>query len=180
MLNPYAYQPPPSTPTAAPPLLRNSDTAKPEVDLEHQLRLATRKKHAATEFWIRRIGLFYFVMAVLICFSLVVATLTATTEMNRGGNSLSLENGLARFAFERADWLVLFLGGIAQGYYSMGIMKLDEKRIGPGLIISFFWLPTLVGTIPSLLYIILVTSTKGEFIFTPEYKKIVESTPGVW
>ena len=127
-----------------------------------------RQEHINTEGTMKSVGtLFYLGAFFLILYGLILV-----------GAGLS--------AMKDGSWVAVIIGvvvlalGIGQGRVAYGLSRLKSWARTPTIIIASLGLLGFpVGTLINIYILVKITGQKGQFIFTPEYQRIVAATPHV-
>jgi len=127
-----------------------------------------RQEHINTEGTMKSVGiLFYLGAFFLIVYGLILV-----------GAGL---NGM-----KEVSWVLVLIGvvllalGIGQGRVAYGLRKLQSWARTPSIILASLGLLGFpVGTLINIYILVKITGQKGQFIFTPEYQRIVAATPHV-
>ncbi len=127
-----------------------------------------RKQHINTEGTMKSVGtLYYFGAFMLVLYGLILM-----------GTGLS--------AMKEGSWVAVLIGvvllalGIGQGRLAYGLSRLSSWARTPTIVLSSIGLLAIpVGTLINIYILVRITGQKGQFIFTPEYQRIIAATPHV-
>ncbi|MDB6003819.1 MAG: hypothetical protein JWR15_806 [Prosthecobacter sp.] len=127
-----------------------------------------RKLHINTEATIKSVGTLYYLGAFfLIVYGLILL-------------------GVGLSAMKQGSWLAALIGfvvlalGIGQGRLAYGLSKLSSWARTPTIILSSLGLLAIpLGTLINIYILVKITGQKGQFVFTPEYQRIMAATPHV-
>jgi hypothetical protein len=151
--------PPPLPPSLATPPAIDAGSIEPPDNFVHNPR-TIRQEHIKREANVRSIGSLYFLGAG-------IALLVTAPSLFRG-------HGMDHFAF--AFLFLLIAAG--QFYIGKGLRDLNPRARTWATIISTIGLLAVpIGTLINCYIIYLMHSAKGNMVFSPEYKAVIEATP---
>lgn len=137
---------------------------------------AIRRQHLGTEASIQSVGLLYWIGAVLLIVYGFIAIAGGLTLATRS----PLRIGASEFAIIIIIASVALCFGGMQAYAAQSLRKLNPKGKGLAILLTCFGLLGFpVGTLISGYILYLLLSEKGQFVFSPEYRAIIDATPHI-
>jgi hypothetical protein len=135
--------------------------------------VAIRKRFISHEASVRSIGLLYWLGGIL-------AILCSLAYVGLGIGFLSDARTMPTAIFMLMFSPVMAALGIFQIFVARGLRRLTPwARIGASVVSVIGLLGFPFGTIISAYFLYLLLSRKGEYVFSPEYKAIIDATPGI-
>ncbi|MGN6134423.1 MAG: hypothetical protein ACTHOU_07965 [Aureliella sp.] len=132
-----------------------------------------RKQFISHEASVRSIGLLYWLGGIL-------AILCSLAYVGLGIGFLSDARTMPTAIFMLMFSPVMAALGIFQIFVARGLRRLTPwARIGASVVSVIGLLGFPFGTIISAYFLYLLLSRKGEYVFSPEYKAIIDATPGI-
>lgn len=135
--------------------------------------VAIRKRFISHEASVRSIGLLYWLGGIL-------AILCSLAYVGLGIGFLSDARTMPTAIFMLMFSPVMAALGVFQIFVARGLRRLTPwARIGASVVSVIGLLGFPFGTIISAYFLYLLLSRKGEYVFSPEYKAIIDATPGI-
>jgi hypothetical protein len=127
-----------------------------------------RKEHINTEGTMKSVGTLYYLGAFMLLLYGVILTV-ASISAGKKDSWIGVPIGV-----------VLLALGLGQGRLAYGLSKLSSWARTPTIVLSSIGLLAIpLGTLINIYILVKITGKKGQFIFTPEYQRIIAATPHV-